>query len=45
MHVCAYKIHPSNCYLVKMWRSVCGINEMLLVFFVVIGLGEKQNGE
>lgn len=35
------KIDSSNCYLVKMWRLICEINKMYLVWFVVIGLGEE----
>lgn len=39
------KIQSSSGYLVKIWRSVCGINEMFLVWFLVTGLREKPKGE
>lgn len=39
------KIQSSNCYVVRIWTSVCGINKMLSVWLIVIGLEEKQTDE
>ena len=44
VHV-SYKIQSGNCYVVKIWRSVCDSNKMLLVWFLVTGLGEKPKGK